>query len=99
MRFWNVFLTAIVLTTLTPVRGTASAASVYVAQTAAGSANGSSCANAYALTFFNTSVNWGSGTSQIGAGTTVHLCGTISSPLSAQGSGISGSPVTIVFDC
>ncbi len=98
MKFWNVFLTAIVLTTLTPARGAASATAVYIAQTAAGSANGSNCTNAYPVTFFNTSGNWGSGASQIGPGTTVHLCGTISSPLWALGSGSSGSPVTILFE-
>jgi hypothetical protein len=67
----------------------------YVAQTAAGSGAGTSCANAFAVTFFNTSSNWGSGSGKIGPGTTVNLCGTITSQLTAQGSGISGNPVTI----
>ena len=99
MRFWNVFLTAIVLTMLTPVRGAASAMNVYIAQSAGGSGNGSSCANAYALTFFNASGNWGPAASQIGPGTTVHLCGAISSPLSVSGGGTRTAPLAIVFDC
>ena len=79
---------------------------VYIAQTAAGSANGTSCANAYALTYFNTSGNWSAtptGT-QIGPDTTVHLCGTFtaaaatSGMLAIQGNGTSGHPVTILFD-
>lgn len=76
----------------------ASAPNVYVAQTATGSAAGSSCSNAVAATFFNSSSNWGSSSAQIGAGTTVHLCGTITSTLSARGSGVSGSPITILFE-
>src|ERR1700722_4423412 len=68
---------------------------IYISQTIAGAANGSSCANAYPATYFNTSGNWGPGASQIGPGTTVHLCGTISTPISAQASGTMGSPITI----
>lgn len=76
----------------------AAAADVYIAQTAQGSNNGTSCANAYAVTFFNTSANWGSGSGKIGPGTTVHLCGTIASQLTVQGSGTSGNPITILFE-
>ena len=82
-----------------------SAADIYIAPSAAGSANGASCSNAYAYTFFNTAGNWGSGASQIGAGTTVHLCsGTYSltggnnNGLSFQGGGTSGNPVTLIAD-
>lgn len=76
-------------------RATASANSVYLAQSEAGTADGADCADAYAYSFFNTSANWGSGTTQIGPGTTVHLCGTITSPLTFRGSGASGSPVVL----
>lgn len=76
----------------------ASLSNVYVAQASAGSNNGTSCANAFAATFFNSGANWGAGGAQIGAGTTVHLCGTITSSLAAQGSGSMGSPVTILFE-
>jgi hypothetical protein len=79
---------------------------VYIAQTAAGSANGSSCANAFAYSYFNTKGNWtssvASGT-QIGPGSTVHVCGTITvgantEALVFQGSGVNGSPVTLYFE-
>ena len=71
---------------------------LYVAQSVTGAANGSSCANADSVAWFNSSANWGSGASQIGPGTTVHLCGTISTPMTAQGSGTSGSPLTILWE-
>lgn len=48
--------------------------------------------------FFNSVGNWGSGAGQIGAGTAVHLCGTISTTLATQGSGSSGNPITIIFE-
>jgi hypothetical protein len=73
----------------------ASSTAVYLAQAAAGSGDGSSCANARAASWFNSSSNWGTGSAQIGAGTTVYLCGTVSTSLSFQGSGASGSPVTL----
>lgn len=71
---------------------------VYIAQNSAGAASGADCADAYPVSFFNTGTNWGGASSQISAGTTVHLCGTISTPLTAQGSGASGSPITILFE-
>lgn len=81
----------------------ASATNVYIAQSAAGAASGTDCADAYAVTFFNTAANWGSGAAQIGPGTTVHLCGTFTGTaganmLTVQGSGTSGSPVTVLFE-
>jgi hypothetical protein len=81
------------------------AASIYIAPTSAGSNNGASCANAYSYTFFNTSGNWGTGGSQIGGGTTVHLCsgtytfsGGTSCGLSFQASGTSGNIITLTAD-
>ena len=53
---------------------------IYIAQAATGANSGSSCANARAYSFFNTASNWGTGASQIGPGTTVHICGTITGP-------------------
>ena len=73
-------------------------ANVYIAQSSAGSNNGTSCANAYAATFFNTSGNWGSGSTQIGAGTVVHLCGNVTSTLTFNGSGSSGSLIELLFE-
>jgi chitodextrinase len=77
---------------------------IYIAQTSAGSNNGSSCANAYAVSFFNTASNWGTGAGQIGPGTTVHLCGTFTAAtanttmLTVLGSGTSGNSITIKFE-
>lgn len=74
---------------------------VYIAQTQQGTGSGLDAADAKAVTYFNTGSNWTSGTPtgiQIGPGTTVHLCGTISTPLTVQGSGASGNPVTIFFE-
>lgn len=76
----------------------ASTSAVYVGQTASGSADGSSCANQLSAAFFNLASNWGSGGTQIGPGTTVHLCGTITTPLVAQGNGAASNPVTLVWE-
>ena len=79
------------------------ASDIYVAQNAAGGNSGGDCADAHAVSWFNSSANWGSGNGQIGPGTTVHLCGTFtgaanSTMLTIQGSGASGNPVTILFE-
>lgn len=82
----------------------ASANDIYIAQNATGAANGADCNDAYAVTFFNTAKNWGTSATQIGPGTTVHLCGTFTAAsagttmLTVQGSGASGNPVTILFE-
>lgn len=81
----------------------ASASSIYIAQSAAGAANGADCADAFAVAFFNNSANWGGGGNQIGAGTTVHLCGTFAgaagtSLLTFQGNGASGNSITLQFE-
>jgi len=68
---------------------------IYIAQSASGTSNGSSCANARAASFFNSGSNWGNGTTQIGPGTVVHLCGNIASGLTFQGDGVSGNPVIV----
>ena len=98
MRFLNNLDVAILFVVTLPTFGAASATNVYIAQSAAGSANGSGCANAYAVTFFNSSANWGPSATQIGAGTTVHLCGTVTSELSFNGSGTSGSMIELLFE-
>ncbi len=78
---------------------------VYVASASAGANDGTSCANAKAYTYFNSSGNWSATPSgiQIGPNTTVHLCGTITvslnaTALTAQGDGSLGSPVTVKFE-
>lgn len=82
----------------------ASASNIYIAQNAAGSANGADCGDALPVSFFNAPANWGSGSNQIGPGTTVNLCGTFTAPAGAseylvfQGSGSSGNPITLQCD-
>jgi len=73
---------------------------VYIAQSSAGANDGSSCGNAKAASYFNTGGNYsGSPTGiQIGPDTTVHLCGTITTALTAQGSGTSGHPIIVVWE-
>ena len=74
----------------------AKTADVFVAQSVAGSGDGSSCGNARAVSFFNAAANWGSGKA-IAPGTVVGLCGTISSTLDVMGNGAAGAPVTVLF--
>lgn len=57
--------------------GLAKANDIYVAQSALGGNTGTDCSNAKAYTFFSSSSNWGTALSQIGPGSTVHICGTI----------------------
>jgi hypothetical protein len=74
------------------------AGDLYVAQNAAGSANASSCANAWSIATLNSAGNWGDGTGQVSGGDTVRLCGTIISQLRILGSGSSGAPITITAE-
>jgi len=66
-------------------------ADYYIAQSAAGSGDGSSCGNARAVTW-----NWTSPT--VAAGDTVHLCGTFTSTLTIPRSGSPGAPITVKFE-
>ena len=63
----------------------------FVAQTAAGSGNASSCTNAAAVSTLSTAAHWT-------AGNVIGLCGTITTTITAQGSGTSGSPVTLYWE-
>jgi hypothetical protein len=74
----------------------ASATNVYI--TPDGSSQGACTTNPQTPAWFNNAANWGNGTSQIGPGTTVLLCGTVTSPLTFQGSGTSSNPITLTFD-
>src|SRR3989344_2292325 len=49
----------------------AASSNIYLSQSAAGSGDGSSCANARAVSFFNASGNWGTGATMSGVGFTV----------------------------
>lgn len=71
---------------------------IYIGQSSAGDDSGSSCANQHSAAWFNTAGSWGVDAGDITAGDTVHLCGTITTSLIAQGSGSDGSPITIVFE-
>lgn len=81
-----------------------SANDIYIAQNAAGGNTGADCADAYSISWFNSSSNWGSKSGQIGAGTTVHLCGTFTAAAGANGyltfqsSGTASSPITLKFE-
>jgi hypothetical protein len=82
------------------------ASDVYFAQAAAGGANGADCADALAISYFNTSGNWSAtptGT-QLGPGVTAHMCGTFTGTagagplISTQQSAASGNVMTIKFE-
>ena len=72
----------------------------YIAQNQAGTNDGSTCANARAVDWFNTTTNWANPkqSGKIGPGDTAHLCGTISTSLMVRGSGAAGNPVIILFE-
>ena len=74
---------------------------IYLTQSGGG--NGSGCSSPLAVSFFNNSANWGTGGSQIGPGSTVHLCGSFTGApnsvmLTFQGNGTSLSPITVLFE-
>ena len=71
------------------------AADYYVAQTAAGSGNGTSCGNADALA----DLSWGAG-NMVAPGDTLHLCGTLTSQLVLGASGTNNTTgrITIKFE-
>jgi len=74
----------------------ASATDVYITQS--GSSQGACSGAAHPPSWFNSGANWGSSSAQIGPGTTVHLCGTITSELQFQGGGASGNVVELLFE-
>ena len=67
--------------------------SVYVAQTAAGSGNASSCANAESVATLNANTH-----SEWLAGNVIGLCGTITSEITAAGSGTRSSPIVVYWE-
>lgn len=91
------------LMTISSFSAFAAATDIYIAQNSAGAASGADCADAHPISWFNSSANWGSGSTQIGPGTTVHLCGTFTGSagqnlLVTQGDGASGNPIIIRFE-
>ena len=94
-------LVLVAFTVLPAVGSFASAPNIYITQS--GSASGNCTTNVQTPAFFNNPSNWGGGANQIGPGTAVLLCGTLTFPagtsgLIAQGSGASGNVITIQFD-
>ena len=84
------------------LRASAQANDIYI--TADGGGSGVCTSNVHTPSWFNNSGNWGTGSSQIGPGTIVHLCGTFTAPSGAdaylqfQGSGTSGNPITLMWE-
>jgi hypothetical protein len=89
-------LLALVFSGLAATGAYAQASNVYITQDGGG--NGVCSSNVHNPAWFNNSANWGNGASQIGPGTIVHLCGTITSGLAIQGDGASGKPWTLLFE-
>jgi hypothetical protein len=95
-------LVALVLSGLAATGASAQASNVYITQDGGG--NGVCSSNVHNPSWFNNSANWGNSSSQIGPGTTVHLCGAFNAPAGAnsylrfQGSGTSGNPITLLFE-
>jgi hypothetical protein len=95
------FLTACLslLSLFTVAMVSAVAQNIYVAQNSAGAATGADAADAYPISWLDTSGAWGSGAGQVGPGVTVHLVGAItSSGIQIQNSGTAGNPITIKFE-
>ena len=67
----------------------------FVTQSGAGLHNGLSAENAFSASDLNNSGNWGIGAGKISGGDTVNLNGAITSSLTMQGSGSSGSVIII----
>jgi hypothetical protein len=89
-------LVALVLSSFAATGASAQASNIYITQDGGG--NGVCSSNVHTPAWFNNSANWGTGGSQIGPGTIVHLCGTITTSLAAQGDGASGRPWTLLFE-
>ncbi len=71
---------------------------VYVSQSGAGGEAGTSCVAAHRLRWLDEESHWGSGSSQVGPGTVVHLCGTLTEPVETKGSGSAGNPIEVRFE-
>lgn len=72
----------------------ARAEDIYVAQNAAGADDGTSTNNARALSWLNTSGNWGSGAGKVSPGDTVWLCNTITNQARFFTSGSAGNRIS-----
>jgi hypothetical protein len=95
-RFALLVLSALIFSVLTASNASAQASNIYI--TPDGGGNGVCTTNVHPPSWFNNSANWGTGAAQIGPGTVVHLCGTFTSAIAAQGNGASGNPITIRWE-
>jgi hypothetical protein len=98
--FVMIFTFTFIVTGTSAVAATAAANNIYFAQTSQGANSGADCADAYA---YNDGSNGINASKYWVAGNTLHICGTISvgagaGGVSAQGSGSSGSPITVKFE-
>lgn len=94
-------LSLVVIFGLFAANASAQASDVYI--TPDGNTTGNCSTNPHSLAWFNSSANWGTGSTQIGPSTVAHLCGTFtgganSNLLSAHGNGTSGHPIIILFE-
>ena len=95
-------LLALVFSGLAATGASAQASDVYI--TPDGGGNGVCTNNTHPPSWFNNSGNWGSGSTQIGPGTIVHLCGSYTDStandtlLYFQGGGTPGHPITLLFE-
>lgn len=99
-KFVNISL-AIIFALALPTTCYCSATDVYI--TPDGSSQGACTTNPQPPSWFNSASNWGSGSAQIGPGTTAHLCGTFtgaagSTLLTFNGSGTSTTPITLKWE-
>jgi len=62
----------------------ANAKDFYIGAKQAGTGTGTGCSTAKPYAWFNNTASWGSGTTQISPGTTVHLCGTFTGTAGQQ---------------
>jgi hypothetical protein len=69
----------------------------FAAQNASGSGSGSDPSNTLSVSALNNSTTW-NGSGKINPGDTVHLLGTISTPLTFPASGLPGQPIIILFE-
>lgn len=88
----NIIIKCLIIVMLIFTSGTLFGADYYVAESATGSGDGSSCAHANAVA----DLNW---SSHVGAGGTLHLCGTLTTAIDVGVSGTdAGHPTTVKFE-
>ena len=94
-------MSSIILTLLMSIQLQASLANVYIANNSAGADNGTNCANAhegFAFLITGSGTNWGTGSTQVGPGTTIHHCGVITYSLAFFLDGSAGNTIAYLFE-